>query len=142
MRETTPGPWEIHDGGRFGEFGDLGPSVCAVTGDNLCQPLVEFVGPADAEECEANAHLIAAAPDMLRALEGVVGHYAIEPGSPLDEMVRDAIARARGQARSGGGRSTSSRRQEPGDSPEGGTAPHRTTVRRPTPPDNAVENES
>jgi hypothetical protein len=64
MSQFTPGPWEIHDGGRFGQYGDLGPSICAPTGPGTCQPLFELAGPADPAICEANARLIAAAPSM------------------------------------------------------------------------------
>lgn len=56
----TPGPWHVHGG-------EIGPSpdetiavVCALSGND-----------GDMEE-EANARLIAAAPDLLAALEAVV----------------------------------------------------------------------
>lgn len=41
----SPLPWAIHDGGRFGEYGDLGPSICAENGDTC-------------DVCRANAELI------------------------------------------------------------------------------------
>ena len=47
------------------------------------------------EEDEANAHLIAAAPEMLEALEACLAHAAC--GDPLDwDTVRAAIRKARG----------------------------------------------
>ncbi len=57
--------WEVHDGGRFGRYGDMGPSICLVKKNATCQPLFEVVGPADAERCKAYAHLAAAAPELL-----------------------------------------------------------------------------
>jgi hypothetical protein len=88
----TPGPWEIHDGGRFGSWGNSGPSVCAVTGKNLCQPLVEFVGPDDLGQCAANARLIAAAPDLLEALNALVNGTGA--WTMLIDNARAALAKA------------------------------------------------
>lgn len=67
MSKHTPGPWEIHDGGCFGEYGSTGPSICHPTSETTCQPLFEIVGPADIEECGANAALAIAAPALLAA---------------------------------------------------------------------------
>ena len=55
------------------------------------------------DELEANAHLIAAAPDMLEALEGMVEmatHHMMEPEERRDILsnARAAIAKAKGQA--------------------------------------------
>jgi hypothetical protein len=74
MSKFQPGPWQIHDGGRFGEWGEFGPSVCAVTSNGLCQPLVECTGPADIEVCKATVQLIAAAPDLFHALSLIKRH--------------------------------------------------------------------
>ena len=64
-----PGSWAIHDGGRFGQYGPSGPSICAENEEaGTCQPLFQLVGRADAETCKANTTLAAAAPDLLAAL--------------------------------------------------------------------------
>src|SRR6185503_8907079 len=60
----------------------------------------------EAEEAQANAHLIAAAPDLLEALELILEARTQEkhlwnsaPGeSPLHDRCRAAIAKARGQS--------------------------------------------
>ena len=61
----TPGDWAMHDGGRFGQYGDQGPSICAAGPDGACQPLFELAGPGDIRQCEANSRLCAAAPALL-----------------------------------------------------------------------------
>ena len=97
MTEHTPGPWKViedpfsegivaiiqHD-----EFGLLAVGSCedrAATG----------------EEDHYNAHLIAAAPDLLAALEEISALTAYAGRSMKDEAVCDvaraAIARARGE---------------------------------------------
>ena len=55
--------------------------------------------PDEASEAEANAHLIAAAPDMYAALDGLLG--LLDAGSlyePQAYAARAALAKARGQA--------------------------------------------
>jgi hypothetical protein len=63
----TPGPWEIDATSNVGAFEIWGgpldsnaPQICSDDGD-LNRP----------EECKANASLIAAAPDMLAALQSL-----------------------------------------------------------------------
>lgn len=106
----TPGKWEIHDGGRFGSFGETGPSVCAVRSDGTCQPLFEIIGPADPAEAEANAHLVTAAPDLLAACDDALGFvrfalefvggaafpYLNESVESLRDNLSAAIAKAKG----------------------------------------------
>jgi hypothetical protein len=59
----TPGPWEVHDNiGRKGEMGivsDGAPCIIAIMGNQKAWPL----------KASANARLIAAAPEMLEALQ-------------------------------------------------------------------------
>jgi len=63
----TPGPWKVHpyvaNSGKYNKCRDVGPSGIAVA-----QVIGAFEQPTPGEECEANARLIAAAPDMLEAL--------------------------------------------------------------------------
>lgn len=102
----TPGPWRVakHDALRFTFHIDAGPAgyernrVAIVSGDS-------------ARDCaEANARLIAAAPELLEALEGLVDDYrklfaayqekagerAFGWGLLPAEMADKAIAKARG----------------------------------------------
>ena len=94
MTDYTPGPWHYAT--------TKGPwSLVAFAGDD------PIAGVAASDNQEANARLIAAAPDMLAALRYVYEYYAPmtifddETGdSGHDEamgIVRAAIAKARGQ---------------------------------------------
>lgn len=89
----TPGPWEVNCD-HFIEAGN---------GTLICDPHIEPDG--DPPELEANARLIAAAPDLLAACERALGLAAIERSQPEAwrdddsttlEMLRAAIAKAIG----------------------------------------------
>lgn len=86
----TPGPWEISDGyyeTRLDVVDPRGKEVAVLR-------LVPLEPP---KTFEANARLIAAAPDMYDALESV-----LECGSVNDQWwvgkVKDALLKARGEA--------------------------------------------
>jgi hypothetical protein len=87
MSKHTPGPWEARDfsgdqyviwGPEFG--GGRHALIATCTGPNL----------------EANARLIAAAPEMLAALKRAYGF--LEKGSRAYEQVRAAISKAEGRS--------------------------------------------
>ncbi len=86
----TPGPWSTRENGGWQKMIMAGKHIITYsTGEN------------QKEEVEANARLIAAAPDMLEALDGLVGIGIMNPtGSPtLDKLIDQAeaaIARAKG----------------------------------------------
>ena len=91
----TPGPW-VRDcwdilGNAKGNGGGTG-HVCEVSRPNEGDEKYWEDGEAD-----ANARLIAAAPDMLEALQAVVSAY--ENGGMIEPifMARAAIARATGE---------------------------------------------
>jgi len=83
--QHTPGPWRIGDAG-FTVFGPPKPGA-----------LPETIAPV---KNRANARLIAAAPDLLAALEALLDR---DPAPPLEKIgavyvnARAAIAKARGQ---------------------------------------------
>lgn len=89
----SPGPWQL---------GPNGVDVRDCTGENICTvPYSE-----DDELAEANARLIAAAPDLLEALklaQPIIEARALEGpgGNTVAEQVRDviraAIAKANGK---------------------------------------------
>ena len=89
MNTHTPGPW-VNDGLNGSERIDIN----AESGFYIA----EVIGSMTAQE--ANAHLIAAAPDLLEALETLVkqaeGHKAV--GAYWDEA-RAAIAKAKGETK-------------------------------------------
>lgn len=95
----TPGPWRViaygidtGPQGAFVPFGGCG--VCGCCGSPWMN------GEKDCDQ--ADAYLIAAAPDLLEALESLVSfHESLDPtGVALDEFNagRAAIAKARGQS--------------------------------------------
>ena len=101
----TPGPWEID---RFSFRGEL-PYLIATKFDVIC--LFQQHNRIRVEDVEANAHLIAAAPDLLAACEkakqfitnGVELGYIRLPDKPdpaLDTLpqICAAIAKAEGSS--------------------------------------------
>lgn len=95
----TPGPWYyIKDDEwshsvvtRHGELPDGSPNYWTVASVNKRRE----------PEHEANASLIAAAPDLLDALKGALNHWAVPSSICIDrpayEKARAAIAKATGQ---------------------------------------------
>lgn len=80
MSEHTPGPWKIR------AYKDRG---FAIDFNEDQEQIVDFVYE------EADAHLIAAAPDLLEALEAVV--RVADRATVEFDMARAAIAKARGE---------------------------------------------
>jgi hypothetical protein len=84
----TPGPWTVSKEGYIGagEYG-TNPVVAKVA---------RFAGPGDHERFEADRRLIAAAPDLLRAVQCIVDTYG-----DTDDMsivrCKAALAKARGK---------------------------------------------
>lgn len=98
-QKHTPGPWKI-------SYESIDPEWAVVTGANGhivanvnsesgpdIYPMVSTKMPRD-----ANALLIAAAPDMLAALKAILPLFQYLPSneSPEEEMVLNAIAKAEG----------------------------------------------
>lgn len=114
----TPGPWRVEqvvpEPYRHGKYWvahvDLGSQKSGMTSLGLeaawpsatatVAPCLGLEGqPISREIVEANAHLIAAAPDLLAALEAAHGYLVIFGTDQLDHVrsvCRDAIAKAKG----------------------------------------------
>jgi len=102
MSKHTPGPWEIkaHSDPCYRNIS--GPEHLA-----LAQVVWRVEEEDRSPKCEANARLIAAAPDLLEALEKMVGLF--EPGRVYDfkevsaltyealSIALSALAKARGK---------------------------------------------
>jgi hypothetical protein len=99
----TPGPWRIHVIEHLGakpiEIATSGPTY---RGDVAYLQHSENIEGITSAENMANAHLIAAAPDLLAALEELDG--VLRSGFSTDEAIRSALdkseralARARGE---------------------------------------------
>ena len=90
----TIGPWNAEGPDEFGDWNIHPPHQRAVTAAVISNVR-------DAEEVEANAHLVAAAPEMLAALEGVMEMACFrEATGERWEKVRDAISKARPSVKS------------------------------------------
>jgi hypothetical protein len=103
MAEHTTGPWQVWGGSRH---------VCA---DNERIAVIADLPIREGENCvsrvhefEANARLIAAAPELVAALEAIIGStlFTIR-GTPCDpsallKQARAALAKARGESHDNG----------------------------------------
>ena len=99
MTQHTPGPWRVAFGNRLeihGPKDEIGWPKSSVYNAGLCTD----------EEAQANARLIAAAPDLFKALddlESLVSGWLSDANSPSRGIpaivaARAAIAKARGVA--------------------------------------------
>ncbi len=101
----TPGPWEVRhwDGD---EWPDKRTSVAERNGPGEAI----FINARYARNIEANAHLIAAAPDMFAALEKMVEWHCVRGNTDEDPILdyerqphevrqaMDALSKARGES--------------------------------------------
>ena len=91
----TSGPWHYsstHEGKAF----DIG----AEDGSNVAVVYADLFVDGALVEARANARLIAAAPEMMEALEGLMNLGAYEDGvdvTKAQHIARDAIAKAKGK---------------------------------------------
>jgi hypothetical protein len=85
----TPGPWQQWKGQVF--IQNPSRMICDVSGDSIAWPLIP-------EEVIPNARLIAAAPELLEALERVCASWEAKGVGMTDAlaMARAAIAKAKG----------------------------------------------
>lgn len=99
MAGHTPGPWTAAPMVRHA---DNAFYITATPNGNNSEKEVAVVGPCLAKTTAANARLIAAAPDLLDALEALA-KLTFESGLTADNtddwrQARVAIAKARGEA--------------------------------------------
>jgi len=94
MSEHTPGPWEIHP-----QFDSCYRDISAPNHIALARVVWRFEEEDRSPSCEANAHLIAAAPELLEALENLLKVHEGEGGTQhhAGDMARAAIAKAKGE---------------------------------------------
>ena len=108
MSRWTEGPWKVFIDEYDGQHQILWMRPPSPTMERAADEIAIVGGmefsPEDSEST-ANAHLIAAAPEMAEALEKAVAHFGYlmdcgaltrEDGEPLEAM-RAALARARGE---------------------------------------------
>lgn len=89
MSERTSGPWAV------GEFDDFRETYEVVKADSVRNGPGYRVQTTICNECiEADAWLIAAAPDLLAALEDITKHIHMDIG--MQRRAQGAIDKARG----------------------------------------------
>lgn len=100
MGKHTPGPWTAHQYG----VRDAGGYICALKWPSLYTGQDERYWRETAER-QADARLIAAAPDLLEAIEDRAMHAAIDAGLGVSEWMAfltdkeaAAIAKATGES--------------------------------------------
>jgi len=87
----TPGPWKSNY--RKGTGFDHGYIIERTNGQSIAA--INRDSWQTSGEYEANARLIAAAPDALALARAVAGHFK-DTDAPLGQMARDFIAKATG----------------------------------------------
>lgn len=100
MNKHTPGPWTAVSDPLH--FNSLTTIIAGNVSGGIPQVRIDVGGKSDIAELEANARLIAAAPNLLEALEALVRGMFDGPDESDAVMLvtnaRAAIAKARGEA--------------------------------------------
>lgn len=102
----TPGPWRYTKAAPSGDRGIYADGT-GIFAEAFAD--IRRAGENNATEAEANAHLIAAAPDMAEALKAVADHFGPFAGITINgkhdpedvrviDMVQAALGKARGAA--------------------------------------------
>ncbi len=99
--QFTPGPWIVRQrtsnlGVPNGRFAILSAAQSTREEFFICEMPFAAVRGDDGQESRANSHLIAAAPDMLVALEGILRCSSIDDS--WLEPVRVAVTKAKNDA--------------------------------------------
>jgi len=97
MSAPTPGPWEVAHGGTGRPGAEITEYFVRRPG-NVCSIAADIIDPTTYQPSEANACLIAAAPDLLAACEALVALDTDEGcrARVAASRARAAIAKARG----------------------------------------------
>lgn len=96
-QKHTPGPWTLTKNFHHDRFNLKAASRETFIGDiTIDRHHADFTP----EEAVANAHLIAAAPEMLEALESVLNDNRLMNAMSRNQarLILDAMAKARGEA--------------------------------------------
>lgn len=107
MAGHTPGPWTAYSTAKTGSWAVAqvdGPRICAMPHPHPKAPIAKPLAAWHTDA--ANARLIAAAPDLLAALEETLSAIEafpasglkVKPNGGIAKALRAAIAKARGDA--------------------------------------------
>lgn len=90
MSDHTPGPWRVHQNTHE-------PYPVLIESDGLLLASV-WIGPRDVEQAQANARLIAVAPELLEVCEEIFDcpHWPVVFPCEWHEKLRAAIAKTKG----------------------------------------------
>ena len=91
----TPGPWDISGSSRYGI--DIAQAEGAPFTSNSSDVATVNLAATTHEMAQANAHLIAAAPDLLAALDEMTATGGWMPSDERYIRAKAAIAKALGQ---------------------------------------------
>lgn len=95
MSAHTPGPWVA----KFEEaYYVIGPDLGRVAMMMNLKGAYGLAGRRSGEESAANARLIAAAPELLEAIEGLLNALPSATAHPAIKSARNAIAKSKGGA--------------------------------------------
>lgn len=104
MSKHTPGPWMVDTNFRGEQFVQAGNTEYGIQPFGSCSCCGEYIHGDNQEEREANARLIAAAPELFEALKVFLEYN--DQGGPLsfntDAMwvkARTAVAKAEGESK-------------------------------------------
>lgn len=99
MNKHTPGPWFLGESERGRHFRAVDAKEHGALASVVWLMEDDDIDGVSSPRCEANAHLIAAAPDLLDALEEVVQWLELgDHEGKMYDKCKSAIARARGEA--------------------------------------------
>ena len=106
MSEYTPGPWRVSDGDSFSGGSDVSEppeyEYIVLAERKTPSAIASFWDFDWGDEAQANARLIAAAPELLEAAQAAVAALSQNAVFPADiaaakKWLGDAIAKARGE---------------------------------------------
>jgi hypothetical protein len=97
MSKHTPGPWEIMFGGNFIRIGCAGykneanrQKYLGYKAGGIAELDLPGIGRAQDKTARANAHLIAAAPELLNALKAVQALLPADIQSKIESLIAKA----------------------------------------------------
>ena len=97
MSKHLPGPWELMDIGDYGDFDGYSRVLMSepLSGDNPVR--IAAIHTHGDDVSEANASLIAAAPDLYEALRDMCSTGGLDDGTDIIAKAEAALAKARGE---------------------------------------------
>lgn len=97
--QHTPAPWHVGMGNGIGSIFPESGRTRLENGGTTLYPIAQVNQGWDAAEDEANARLIATAPELLVALEGLLNALPSATTHPAIKAARAAIAKATGETK-------------------------------------------